>query len=178
MHIKKLSVYLFFILLIAALDQYSKYLVVQNFNLFERMPIIDGFLSFTYARNTGAAFSFGAGYHPTLRLIVFKILPVIVCLFFLKLLYDSIKENKKLMAVVYTLILGGAIGNLIDRIRLDYVVDFISVYHNGFTVFGVNFERWYFAIFNIADSAISIAAALIIYDYISKGIKAKNATKL
>lgn len=171
MHIKKLSVYLFFILLIAALDQYSKYLVVQNFNLFERMPIIDGFLSFTHVRNTGAAFSFGAELGDSFRLFMFKILPVIVCFFFLKLLYDSVKENKKLMASVYTLILGGAIGNLIDRIRLDYVVDFISVFHRGFTLFGINFESWYFAIFNLADSAITLAAILIIYDFARNGFK-------
>ena len=177
MQIKKLSWYLFFIVLIAAVDQYSKFLVVENFKLFERMPVIDGFLSFTFAKNTGAAFSFGADYHPIFRTVIFKILPVVVCFFFLKLLYDSVKESKNLMAVVYTLILGGAIGNLIDRIRLDYVVDFISVYHNGFTLFGVTFERWYFAIFNIADSAISIAAVLIIYDYISKSIRDKKLSR-
>lgn len=172
---KKLAWYIFFILLIAVVDQYSKYLVVENFRLYERMPIIDGFLSFTYAKNTGAAFSFGSDFHSLFRTIIFKVLPVIVCFFFFKLLYDTIIEKKRVMSVVYTLILGGAIGNLIDRIRLDYVVDFISVYHNGFTLFGMKFDSWYFAIFNIADSAISIAAVLIIYDYISKGFKAKNA---
>lgn len=171
---KKIAWYIFFIFLIAFLDQYSKYLVVENFRLYERMPVIDGFLSFTYAKNTGAAFSFGADFHDWFRVIIFKILPVIVCFFFVKLLYESIIEKKRVMSVVYTLILGGAIGNLIDRIRLDYVVDFISVYHNGFDLFGMKFDSWYFAIFNIADSAISIAAVLIIYDYIAKGIKSKN----
>lgn len=174
MKYKKLGWYVFFIILIAAFDQYTKFLVVENFKLYERMPIIDGFLSFTFAKNTGAAFSFGADFSDWFRVIIFKILPVIVCFFFVKLLYESVMESKKMMSVIYTLILGGAIGNLIDRIRLDYVVDFISVYHNGFNIFGFEVERWYFAIFNIADSAISIAAVLIIIDYIYKGVQAKK----
>ena len=171
---KTFFIYIFFIVFIAAFDQYTKYLVVENFKLYERLPIIDGLLSFTYAKNTGAAFSFGADFSTWFRVGIFKVLPVIVCFFFLKLLYDAVRESKRTMSVVYTLILGGAIGNLIDRIRLDYVVDFISVYHNGFNIFGFQIERWYFAIFNIADSAISIAACLIIFDYISKGIKQKK----
>lgn len=174
MNFKKFGWYIFFIVAIAVLDQYSKHLIVESFKLYERLPIIDGFLSFTYAKNTGAAFSFGADFSDWFRIIVFKILPVIVCFFFVKLLYDSVVQSNKLMSVVYTLILGGAVGNLIDRIRLDYVVDFISVYHKGFNLFGVEFKPWYFAIFNIADSAISIAAVLIIYDYISKAIQSKK----
>lgn len=166
--------YIVCILAIALIDQYSKYLIVENFKLYERVPLIDGFLSLTFAKNTGAAFSFGADFHDWFRVIIFKILPVIVCFFFVKLLHDAVVEANKMMSVIYTLILGGAIGNLIDRIRLDYVVDMISVYHNGFNLFGMEFDRWYFAIFNVADSAISIAAALIIFDYISKGIKAKK----
>jgi signal peptidase II len=69
------------------------------------------------------------------------------------------------MSWAYTLILGGAIGNLIDRIRLDYVVDFIAVYSRKHTFFGIELPEWHFAIFNIADSAISIAAIFIIIDF-------------
>ncbi len=168
---KKFGIALFFICLIAFVDQYSKYLIVENFRLFERIPILDGFIDFTYAKNSGAAFSFGTNYSDWVRLLMFKILPVIVCLWLLKLLYETIQTKQKLMCTAYVLILGGAVGNLIDRIGLDYVVDFISVYHRGFYAFGVNFKPWYFAIFNIADSAISIAAVLIILDYILKGRK-------
>lgn len=168
---KKFCIALFFIVLIAFVDQYSKYLIVENFQLFEKMPIIDGFLNFTYAKNSGAAFSFGTNYSDWVRLLIFKILPVFVCLWLVKLLYDSVLSSQRLMSCAYTLILGGAVGNLIDRIRLDYVVDFISVYHNGFSLFGTYIKPWYFAIFNIADSAISIAAVLIILDYVLKGRK-------
>jgi len=169
--VKKFGLYLFFVFLIAFIDQYSKYLVAGSFSLSESIPIIDGFLNFTYAKNSGAAFSFGADYSDLVRMGIFKILPVFVCLWLFKLLYDAILTSEKLMTLAYTLILGGAIGNLIDRIRLDYVVDFISVYHRGFTLFNMNFKPWYFAIFNIADSAISIAAVLIILDYLLKGRK-------
>lgn len=163
---KKISLYVVLIIFIVIADQYSKFLVASNFNLYERMPIIDGFLNFTFAKNSGAAFSFGTNFDTWVRVLIFKILPVGVCFWLFKLLYDTVVQKNKLMSFAYALILGGAIGNLIDRIRLDYVVDFISVYHRGLDIFGYKIKEWYFAIFNIADSAISIAAFLIILDFI------------
>ena len=161
---KKLAFYIFIIVFIVVFDQWTKIYVSNNFKLYESVRVIDGFLNFTFAKNTGAAFSFGGGFSDWLRTVLFKILPVIACFWLAKLLYTSIKESA-IMSWAYTLILGGAIGNLIDRIRLDYVVDFIAVYNYKKTIFGITIPEWHFAIFNIADSAISIAAVLIIIDF-------------
>lgn len=162
---KKLAFYIFIITLIIIADQCSKIYVAQNFKLYESVKVIDGFLNFTFAKNTGAAFSFGGNFSDWLRVVLFKILPVIACFWLLKLLYKSLSESR-IMSWAYTLILGGAIGNLIDRIRLDYVIDFIAVYNRKMTIFGMEIPEWHFAIFNIADSAISIAAVFIIIDFI------------
>ena len=159
----KRSLLLLISLFVVVFDQYTKYLVVQNFRLYESHGIIDGFLKFTYVHNTGAAFSFGDKFPDWIRLIIFKILPVAVGGYLLKLIYTD--GESKLMKVAYAFILGGGAGNVIDRIRLDYVVDFISVYHRGLDIFGLKLEPWSFAIFNIADSAVSLAAILIILDY-------------
>ena len=171
---KKVIPYLLFIGFIVIFDQVTKYLVVENMRLYERLPIIDGFLNFTFAKNTGAAFSFGDSYSDTVRLIIFKVLPVGVCIWIFKMLFESVRAREKFLAVAYSLILGGAIGNLIDRIRLDYVVDFISVYHRGIDVFGIRLDEWYFAIFNIADSAVSIAGAMLVLDFILRKKQPKN----
>jgi len=103
---------------------------------------------------------------------LFKIIPVIIGVVLVRMLFSS-KENT-IMKYAYALILGGGTGNVIDRIRLDYVVDFISVYHNGFSIFGFDVKPWYFAIFNIADSAVTIAAFLIIIDYFMTRKKEKQ----
>jgi signal peptidase II len=161
---KKLASYIVVIVLIVIADQWSKIYVSQNFKLYESVQVIDGFLNFTFAKNTGAAFSFGGGFSDWVRTILFKILPVIACFWLFKLLYNAIKESV-IMSWAYTLILGGAIGNLIDRIRLDYVVDFIAVYSRKHSFLGIELPEWHFAIFNIADSAISIAAVFIIIDF-------------
>ena len=174
---KKFILYIALIIFIVIADQYSKFLVASNFNLYERMPIIDGFLNFTYAKNSGAAFSFGTDFDTWVRVLIFKILPVGVCFWLFKLLFDTVMLKNKMMSFAYALILGGAIGNLIDRIRLDYVVDFISVYHRGLDIFGFKLKEWYFAIFNIADSAISIAAFLIIMDFIFVKKNESNESK-
>ena len=80
--------------------------------------------------------------------------------------------------VSYSLILGGALGNILDRIRLDYVVDFIAVYSRGIDLGFTQLPSWHFAIFNIADSAISIAIALLVLDYLISLKNRKNATSL
>ena len=155
----------FFVLsaVIVILDQWSKIAVSKNFYIGESVSIIDGFLKFTYVHNKGAAFSFGHGFSDVVRIGLFKVIPVLVGIYLVYLLIKS--QEHLIMKFCYALILGGGAGNVIDRIRLDYVVDFISVYHNGFELFGTKFSPWFFAIFNIADSAVSIAAVLLIIDY-------------
>ncbi len=151
---KKLLLYIAFIVGIIVLDQWSKYYVFKHFYLGESVPVIDGFFNLTYVRNSGAAFGFGGAFHNYIRYTLFLALPVIACFVLFYLLLKSLKGNA-IMSWAYALILGGAIGNLIDRFRLDFVVDFFDFY----------IGKHHFATFNIADSAITIAAGLIILDY-------------
>lgn len=176
MKIQKYLPYILIVLFVFIFDQASKIYVASNFYLGEEYKVINGFLNFTYAHNKGVAFSFGADYSDIFRVIMFKFLPVLVCFYVLKLFFDSYKKKETLHLYAYALILGGAIGNILDRIRLDYVIDFIAVYSNGLNLGFIQLPSWHFAIFNIADSAISIAIALLILDYILNLVKKKNVT--
>jgi signal peptidase II len=160
--------YIALIIFIIVFDQWTKYLIHTSFRLGEAISVIDGFFNLAYARNTGAAFSFGSEYVDWQRYIVLLILPVVACLGLCYALYKSIKKSTVLLSVTYSLILGGAVGNLIDRFRLGYVIDFLDFYY----------KDWHFATFNIADSAISVAAAFLIIDaLISKKNEKKNASR-
>jgi signal peptidase II len=132
------------------LDQVTKGLIQDHFALGESKTIIKDFFFFTYVQNKGAAFGMGSGSNDMFRMVVFKILPVFVCFF---LLYMVWAERKRYFTLClgYSLVLGGAVGNLIDRIALDYVVDFLD-----FAFFG-----WHFWVFNVADSAVSVGGFFI-----------------
>lgn len=136
-------------------DQFSKGLIQQSFALGESIPIIDGFFNLTYVRNSGAAFGIGRDAPDLLRIIFFLVIPVIACFWMLFLIWKERKGNF-LLCLAYTLIFGGAVGNLIDRFTLRYVVDFLDFHYNG----------QHFPAFNVADSAISIAAGMLILDFI------------
>lgn len=146
---------LLIILGIIILDQVTKNYIATHFYLGEKYTVIPGFFNFAYARNSGAAFSFGGDFVNWQRYLLFLALPVAACIWLITLIWNSIKCNEKYLLWTYSLILGGAIGNLIDRFRLDYVVDFFDFYYG----------RYHFATFNIADAAISVAAGLLILDY-------------
>lgn len=151
--VKKWWQVVLYIVLIVILDQVTKLAIRDSFALGESLPIIDGFFSLTYVRNTGAAFGFGAGSSELFRIGMFLLIPVVACGFIGFLIKGCLKTNA-LLATSYTLILGGALGNLIDRFSLKYVVDMFDFYVGGS----------HFPAFNIADSAITIAACLFILD--------------
>ncbi len=153
-------------LMIAAIiliDQFTKGAVQSNFTVGESIPIIDGFFNLTYVRNPGAAFGMGATAHDSIRKPLFLFIPVLACLWLVYLIWQTRKDNL-LLCFAYSLIFSGAVGNLIDRFSLDYVVDFLDFY----------IGRSHFPAFNVADSAISIAAVLLIIDFF---IGEKNKSK-
>lgn len=148
----KLSILVTVLILV---DQITKGMVQSNFVLGESIPIIKGLFNFTYVQNQGAAFGMGANSGNFPRLILFKILPVVACLWLTWEIWAHRNNKKKsLLSLAYALILSGAVGNLIDRISLDYVVDFLDFYY----------KQNHFPAFNVADSAISIAFVLLIID--------------
>ena len=134
-------------------DQLSKGAIQSNYYLGESTKVIDGLFSITYVRNTGAAFGMGAGASEIWRRILFLAIPTLVCFFLLYYIIKNIKGPLH-MALAYSLILAGAIGNLIDRYILGYVVDMFDFYIN----------TSHFPAFNIADSAITVAGVIIVFD--------------
>lgn len=151
---KKLFVISFFLLLI---DVISKRLVI-NFMLFgESIKIIDNFFSLTYVRNTGIAFSFMDGFVPL-------IITMTVIILFMIIKYVKSSALNKFEIVGYSFVIGGAIGNLVDRIIYGYVIDFLD-----FTIF--LYDK--FPIFNFADIFIVLGVFMIIISYGRNGKKMK-----
>lgn len=130
-------------LCIIIIDQLSKYFIKESLSLYESIPIIKNFLHITYVQNTGAAFSILQG-----KTLFFSIISILIIIL---IVYGVFKApvTKKSHRYVLSAIVGGAIGNLIDRIRFGYVIDFID------------FRVW--PVFNIADCAIVIGVILLIY---------------
>ena len=104
------------------LDQFTKAGIESNYRLGEITPIIDGFFNITYVKNTGAAFGMGAGASDFWRRLLFLLIPVLACFYLIFLIWTS-RKQKVFLGLAYSLILAGAIGNLIDRFSAGYVVD-------------------------------------------------------
>jgi len=132
-------------------DIITKYLVINNFNLGESKTIIPDFFNITYILNPGAIFGFLSTMNDTYRRIFFIVVSLIVIV---AITYMIIKEKNKLSKISLVLILAGAFGNLIDRITVGSVIDFLD-----FELFG---RHWY--TFNIADSCITVGISLMILD--------------
>jgi signal peptidase II len=136
--------------LVVLLDQLSKIWIVASLRLHEGFPLIDGFFNIVHVRNPGAAFGFLAGAPPLFRSVFFIAVTVAAILLILRYLRTSRIEEPSLVWAL-ALILSGAVGNLIDRVRFGEVVDFLDVY--------VGTYHW--PAFNVADSAISVGAAIL-----------------
>lgn len=147
-------------------DQLSKGAIQSTLYLGQSIPVIEGFFSIAYVRNSGAAFGFMADGPEWFRQIFFLALPVVFCGWIFYLLIKTIK-GPAYLSVAYALILAGAAGNLIDRFSLGYVVDFFLFYWKD--------EVNHFPAFNVADSCITVAAALLILDFFQQ-MKAKKTS--
>lgn len=141
--------------LIVAADQASKYLIRRSLPLHESVSVLPGLLDFTHVRNTGTAFGMLNGIDFPFKTAIIAMV-AIGALIAIALYSRQITQGQWLSRVGLALILGGAAGNLIDRLTLGSVVDFVDVY------WGVH----HFWAFNVADSAISIGVALMILDMI------------
>jgi len=137
-------------LVLMLLDQYTKYLAVGNIEPGTAVPVLP-FFSLVLTYNTGAAFSFLAGASGWQRWF-FVLIALGASGLIVWMLYKH--RRNTFLCVGLTLILGGAIGNLIDRLTVGAVVDFILVY----------WRQYHWPAFNIADSCISVGAAIVIWD--------------
>jgi signal peptidase II len=141
-----------FLAIVAAVvigDQLTKLWILDAFSLYESLEIIPGFFSLTYLTNKGAAFGFLAGHTGAWRHYLFLILGA-VALVVIVIAWSRLRHGHRLYSISLPLIGGGALGNLIDRIRIGSVVDFLDVYIGG--------HHW--PAFNVADSAITIGVVL------------------
>jgi len=144
-------------------DQVTKAIVQQKFFLGESVPVIEGLFHFTYVRNPGAAFGMFGHSPDWIRIPLFFGVPVIACLWLVWLIWTT-RNKHKLQCLAYSLILAGAVGNLIDRFSMNYVVDFFDFF----------WGPHHFPAFNIADSSITIAAFLLIFETFKASKKVKN----
>ncbi len=142
---------------IVVFDQITKYLIDTRMLLHESIPVVQGFFNITYVKNPGAAFGFLAGANQLFRAFFFigiTIAAIILIVYYIR----KTKVRDLLVISPLSLIMGGAIGNLIDRVRFGEVIDFLDVY--------IGPHHW--PAFNVADSAISVGAVLLIFEMMRK----------
>ena len=143
-------------------DQLTKWWIVASFELYDRVQLLPVF-ALTRLHNTGAAFSFLAsagGWQRWFFIIVAVAVTSLVCVW----LKRMPRAGHGWLAASLALIVGGAVGNVIDRVLHGYVVDFLSVH----------WERWYFPAFNVADSAITVGAVILLIDSFYDGRRRKK----
>lgn len=140
-------------LLVLIIDQASKFYFEGRLEMFQQIVIIPDLFSWTLAYNTGAAFSFLADSSGWQRWL-FALIAIVVS-GVLVVWLKRLGRNDTWLAIALALVLGGALGNLYDRVALGHVIDFILVHWQN---------RWYFPAFNIADSAITVGAIMLALD--------------
>lgn len=136
-------------LLVLILDQASKLAVAGSMELYQSIPLLPMF-NLLHVHNTGAAFSFlsdAGGWQRWFFAAMALVISVILTVWL-----NRLNKQETLLAAALALVLGGAIGNLIDRLAYGYVIDFLDVYY----------QNWHWPAFNIADSAITVGVILLI----------------
>jgi signal peptidase II len=159
------AVYLLIALIVIVLDRWTKHLVAQRIALYSHIQIIPGFFRITHTENTGAAFSLFADSASPWRtglLIAFSVIALLVVTVLLW------KNNHAHIAtgVGLSLIMGGALGNLWDRIARGRVIDFLLFY----------VKRYQYPVFNLADSAIVVGAGLLVIEILFSKSRPENPT--
>ncbi len=135
--------------LVVILDQVTKWLISRSLSYYEGVTVIPGFFNLIYIHNPGGAFGIFAKNQSNLQSILF-ILIAVAAMGLVLYLYKNTPPEYPLLSVGLALIFGGALGNMIDRLRLGEVIDFIDIY----------IAHWHWPAFNIADSAISIGMVI------------------
>lgn len=137
---------------ICILDQVTKALIVATVAVYDTIPVIPGFFNLTHIYNPGGAFGFLARTTSELRHMFFLV-SSFAAMGLILFLYVKTPPKQRLLELALSLILGGAIGNIVDRIRIGKVIDFLDVY----------IKDLHWPAFNVADSAITIGICLFIY---------------
>jgi signal peptidase II len=143
--------------LIVIFDQITKAVIRNTLTLYHSITVIPGFFNITHILNPGGAFGFMANKSPFLRNLLFILLSSLaICLIFY--FYKNTPKKYSLLSTCFALILGGALGNLIDRIRFGKVVDFLDFY----------IASYHWPAFNVADSAITVGITIYVFHLVFK----------
>ncbi len=138
--------------MVAILDQATKLVVLRKIELYETIPVISGFFNLTRLHNPGGAFGFMASGSSTTRSLLFlgaSLLALVLIVYF----YKNTPKSHRFLSGALSMIFGGAVGNIIDRIRFGEVIDFLDFYIGAY--------HW--PAFNVADSAITVGISIFIF---------------
>lgn len=163
------AAYFLVTLFILVLDQWTKGLIARALDVHQSRPVIEGLFDLTYVQNSGAAFGLFASVDSSVKGVLVKavLLNSVAVLVFLVVSAYALRSSHKSVRLQlgFALILGGAVGNLLDRVRFGYVVDFLD--------FGISGHHW--PAFNVADSAICIGVGLLFLDMLRSEEDVKSA---
>lgn len=162
----KYQILIWVIFLTVTLDIGTKLWIHSTFELTESISILPNFFNFTYVRNFGAAFGFLSNTHEGFRTIFFAVMPVVACLTILTLI-RNVQNNDFVQILALSLIMGGALGNYINRMYHGYVIDFLDFHW---------FYRWNWPAFNIADCAIVIGVGVLLLQILKNKRHASHIT--
>ncbi len=136
--------------IVVLLDQITKAVILKSLTLYQTIEVLPGFFNIVHVQNPGGAFGFLAGQSPSIRKFVFLVVSSLaVCLIYY--FYKTVPRTHPWLSAALAMIMGGAVGNLIDRFRFGKVVDFLDFY----------VQNMHWPAFNVADSAITIGVAII-----------------
>jgi len=151
-------------LVVIVLDQLTKAIVIGRMQLHQSISVVDGLFSFTYVRNTGAAFGIFAGHFAEFRvpmLLAIALLALVVLLWFVR----GVPADRRLVIAACGGVLGGAVGNMIDRAIYGEVIDFLDVYVGSY--------HW--PTFNVADCGITIGVIVLTLDALRQPAVAESS---
>jgi len=151
-------------IVIVALDQFTKAVVRSKLPLHTSVPVVPGFMDFTHVRNSGAAFGILNAVDFPFKTVVIAVIAT-AALIGVGLYAASLAHHQLVARMGLALIIGGAAGNLLDRIVAGSVVDFVDVY----------WRTYHFWAFNVADSAITVGVAIMILDMLNLGAHVSKA---
>ncbi len=152
---KKYLIILIITLPVILLDQLTKFYIQKSMKLHQSIKVIDGFFDITYVLNKGAAFSFLAD-KPEGFTIPFFVIVSVIAIGIIGFLFYKTEKNDYISLIAFALLLGGSIGNLIDRLRHGAVTDFLDFY----------IKQYHWPAFNVADSAITTGISLFLFSLI------------
>jgi signal peptidase II len=145
-------------MLVVALDQATKFLVLNRMYLNESIPLLPDFIYFTYIQNPGTAFGFLSNLEPLIR-IPFFIAATLAATFIVYMYQKLLAHERILTRIALGLVWGGALGNLVDRLLYGKVVDFIEMRYYEY--------QWFPYIFNVADACITVGLTYLFFEFIA-----------